>query len=193
MCDRGSTMIGPIIMAGPVAVTVSDCRRRVAVLTLLLAALAARAQETDAPVRESPVRIPDIVITGADAIIIVPPLPVLPGGGIPVPPVALTPLRYRPLPADCAPPAGGHTAAAAGDAPAGRPDLCEPPALVRLQPFFLSGAPPRPAMRDLGVRYPPADRAGAGDEDGSGGTARDAAAQDGAGNGGAARTEGRDQ
>ncbi len=183
-------MIGPIIMAGPVAVTVSDCRRRVAVLTLLLAALVARAQETDAPVRESPVRIPDIVITGADAIIIVPPLPVLPGGGIPVPPVALTPLRYRPLPADCAPPAGGH-APAGSDAAAGRPDLCEPPALVRLQPFFLSGAPPRPAMRDLGVRYRAADRAG--DGDGSGGTARDAAVQDGAGNGRAARTEGRDQ
>lgn len=198
MGDRGSTMIGPIIMAGPVAVTVSDCRRRVAVLTLLLAALAARAQETDAPVRESPVRIPDIVITGADAIIIVPPLPVLPGGGIPVPPVALTPLRYRPLPADCAPPAGGdapaggHTAAG-GHAAASRPDLCEPPALVRLQPFFLSGAPPRPAMRDLGVRYRAADRAGSGGGGGSGGTAGDGAVQDGAGDGRAARTDGRDQ
>lgn len=159
-------------MVGPVTVTVSECRRRVAVLMWLLVALAVRAQETDAPpARESPVRIPDIVITGADAIIIVPPLPVLPGGAIPVPPVALTPIRYRPSPADCEPPAG-------------RPELCEPPALVRLQPFFLSGVPPRPVMRDLGVHYPAPDRTGAGNGAGNGQRA---------GDGLAARTEGRNE
>ncbi len=174
-------MIAPIAMVGPVTVTLSECRRRVAVLVWLLVALAVRAQETDAPsVRESPARIPDIVITGADAIIIVPPLPVLPGGGIPVPPVELAPIRFRPSPADCAPPAGGA---------AGRPELCEPPALMRLQPFFLFGAPPRPAMGDLGVRYPAPDRADAGnDRDGI-----DGARNDGAGNDRAARNEGRDQ
>lgn len=143
-------------MIGPVTATLSECRRRVSVLVLLLSAFALRAQEADAPAIEgSPVRIPDIVITGADAIIIVPPLPVLAGGGIPVPPVELTPIRFRPSPADCVPPSGSSAAG-------GQPELCEPPALVRLLPFFLSGAPPRPAMDDLGVRYPAPGSGGAG-------------------------------
>ena len=163
-------------MIGPVTATLSECRRRVSVLVLLLSAFALRAQETGAPAIEgSPVRIPDIVITGADAIIIVPPLPVLAGGGIPVPPVELTPIRFRPSPADCVPPsgssaaggsvAGGSTAGgstAGGSTAGGQPELCEPPALVRLLPFFLSGAPPRPAMDDLGVRYPAPGSGGAG-------------------------------
>lgn len=141
-------------MIGPVTATLSECRRRVSVLVLLLSAFALRAQETDAPaIERSPVRIPDIVITGADAIIIVPPLPVLAGGGIPVPPVELTPIRFRPSPADCVPPSGSTAA--------GQPELCEPPALVRLLPFFLSGAPPLPAMDALGVRYPASDGGGA--------------------------------
>ena len=142
-------------MIGPVTATLSECRRRVSVLVLLLSAFALRAQEADAPAIEgSPVRIPDIVITGADAIIIVPPLPVLAGGGIPVPPVELTPIRFRPSPADCVPPSGSTAG--------GQPELCEPPALVRLLPFFLSGAPPRPAMDDLGVRYPAPGSGGSG-------------------------------
>lgn len=148
-------------MIGPVTATLSECRRRVSVLVLLLSAFALRAQETGAPAIEgSPVRIPDIVITGADAIIIVPPLPVLAGGGIPVPPVELTPIRFRPSPADCVPPSG--SSAAGGSTAGGQPELCEPPALVRLLPFFLSGAPPRPAMDDLGVRYPAPGSGGAG-------------------------------
>ena len=154
-------------MIGPVTATLSECRRRVSVLVLLLSAFALRAQEADAPAIEgSPVRIPDIVITGADAIIIVPPLPVLAGGGIPVPPVELTPIRFRPSPADCVPPSGssaaGGSTAAVGSTAGGQPELCEPPALVRLLPFFLSGAPPRPAMDDLGVRYPAPGSGGAG-------------------------------
>ena len=149
-------------MIGPVTATLSECRRRVSVLVLLLSAFALRAQETGAPAIEgSPVRIPDIVITGADAIIIVPPLPVLAGGGIPVPPVELTPIRFRPSPADCVPPSGS-SAAGGSTAAGGQPELCEPPALVRLLPFFLSGAPPRPAMDDLGVRYPAPGSGGAG-------------------------------
>ena len=154
-------------MIGPVTATLSECRRRVSVLVLLLSAFALRAQEAGAPAIEgSPVRIPDIVITGADAIIIVPPLPVLAGGGIPVPPVELTPIRFRPSPADCVPPSGssaaGGSTAAGGSAAGGQPELCEPPALVRLLPFFLSGAPPRPAMDDLGVRYLAPGSGGAG-------------------------------
>ena len=171
-------------MIGPVTATLSECRRGVSVLVLLLSAFALRAQETGAPAIEgSPVRIPDIVITGADAIIIVPPLPVLVGGGIPVPPVELTPIRFRPSPADCVPPSGSPPS---GNTAAGQPDLCEPPALVRLLPFFLSGAPPLPAMNDLGVRYP-APGAGA---------RRDPAGVDGGRNDehdGTARNEGRDE
>lgn len=189
-------MIAPITMVVPVAVTLSACRRRVAVLVWLLAvlvwllaALAVRAQDTEAPaVRESPVRIPDIVITGADAIIIVPPLPVLPGGGIPVPPVQLAPIRFRPSPAECPPPAGGV---------GGLTELCEPPALVRLQPFFLAGAPPRPAMRDLGVRYPAPgsagdDRTGV-DQAANGGDGNGRAGSGGDGNGETARSQRRDE
>ena len=181
-------------MIGPVTATLSECRRGVSVLVLLLSAFALRAQETGAPAVEgSPVRIPDIVITGADAIIIVPPLPVLVGGGIPVPPVELTPIRFRPSPADCVPPSGSPPSGSppSGNTAAGQPDLCEPPALVRLLPFFLSGAPPLPAMNDLGVRYP-APGAGA---------RRDPAGVDGGRNDGGrndehdgtARNEGRDE
>ena len=181
-------------MIGPVTATLSECRRGVSVLVLLLSAFALRAQETGAPAIEgSPVRIPDIVITGADAIIIVPPLPVLVGGGIPVPPVELTPIRFRPSPADCVPPSGSPPSGSppSDSTAAGQPDLCEPPALVRLLPFFLSGAPPLPAMNDLGVRYP-APGAGA---------RRDPAGVDGGRNDGVrndehdgtARNEGRDE
>lgn len=176
-------------MIGPVTATLSECRRGVSVLVLLLSAFALRAQETGAPAVEgSPVRIPDIVITGADAIIIVPPLPVLVGGGIPVPPVELTPIRFRPSPADCVPPSGSPPSGSppSGNTAAGQPDLCVPPALVRLLPFFLSGAPPLPAMNDLGVRYP-APGAGA---------RRDPAGVDGGRNDehdGTARNEGRDE
>lgn len=43
-------------------------------------------------------RIPDLVITGSDAVIIVPPLPILPGGGIPVPLIDLKPWPWKLLP-----------------------------------------------------------------------------------------------
>lgn len=176
-------------MIGPVTATLSECRRRVSVLVLLLSAFALRAQETGAPAIEgSPVRIPDIVITGADAIIIVPPLPVLAGGGIPVPPVELTPIRFRPSPADCVPPSGSPPS---GSPAAGQPDLCEPPALVRLLPFFLSGAPPLPAMDDLGVRYPASGAGARHDPAGVDGGPNDGVRNDE--HDGTARNEGRDE
>ena len=95
-------IIMPNIMIAPIAVTPTGHLRRVSILALLLAALSAHGQESEAPVSgASPLRVPDIVITGEDAIIIVPPLPVLPGGSIPVPRVELQPLPFRPHPTGC--------------------------------------------------------------------------------------------
>ena len=139
-------------MIAPIAVTLPERCRRVSALPLLLAALSIGAQEAEAPqTEEGPLRIPDIVITGADAVIIVPPLPILAGGGIPVPPVELAPLPLLLSP---------------------DPLLLsiELSAVAEWLPFFLSGVPPLPALDDLGIRYPELDADDADGQDGGGGS-----------------------
>jgi hypothetical protein len=142
-------------MIASITVTLPEYHRRVSVLALLVVALAAPAQEAETPASgEGPLRVPDIVITGADAIIIVPPLPVLPGGGIPVPRVELQPIPFLPAPADCPPPD-----------PDVRPEPVEPVcitlALSDRLPFFLLRGDwerPRTAIADLGIHYTESDR-----------------------------------
>ena len=135
-------------MIVPTAVTLRECRRRVSLLALLLVALAPYAQEAETPVPlENPLRVPDIVITGADAIIIVPPLPVLPGGAIPVPQVELEPIPFLPSPTGCERPFA--------DAMIDVEPVCiELSALSDWLPFFLiPGDPPVPVMKALGIHY----------------------------------------
>ncbi len=148
---RAMPIIMPIIMIAPTTVTLRGYHRRVSILALLLVAIAAPGQEGEAPAIEvSPLRVPDVVITGEDAIIIVPPLPVLPGGSIPVPRVELQPLPFLPSPTWCDP-------VTAGDAPRGEVFVIEPvcmdlSALSDRLPIFLKpGEPPIPEMHALGV------------------------------------------
>ena len=159
-------MISPIIMVGPITVTLPEYHRRVSILALLLIALAVPGQETEAPavgatpVEATPLSVPDIVITGEDAIIIVPPLPVLPGGSIPVPQVELQPIEFRPSPTACDPVTAGG--ALSGEAFVIEPLCLELSALTDRLPFFLVlGEDPRvpiPAMHALGIRHVVTDR-----------------------------------
>lgn len=139
-------MILPIIMVAPIAVTLPDYHRRVSVLALLLIALAVPGQEAEAPASgASPLSVPDIVITGEDAIIIVPPLPVLPGGSIPVPRVELQPLPFRPHPTGCD---------VSDAAPVIEPVCIDLTAFSDWLPFFLMpGEPPIPEMHALGILH----------------------------------------
>ena len=144
-------MIAPGIMIAPITVTLPRHHRRVSVLALLLVALSVPAQEAEAPVSgASPLRVPDIVITGEDAIIIVPPLPVLPGGSIPVPRVELQPLPFQPSPTWCDP-------AAPGDALRDEVFVIEPVCMDlsaladRLPIFLMPGDPPIPEVHALGI------------------------------------------
>ena len=139
-------MIAPIIMIAPIAVTPTGHRRRVSILALLLVALSVPGQETEAPVSgASPLSVPDIVITGEDAIIIVPPLPVLPGGSIPVPRVELQPLPFRPHPTGCD---------VSDAAPVIEPVCIDLTAFSDWLPFFLMpGEPPIPEMHALGILH----------------------------------------
>ena len=143
--------IMPIIMIAPTAVTRPEYHRRVSILALLLVAIAVPGQETDAPASVSrPLGVPDIVITGEDAIIIVPPLPVLPGGSIPVPRVELQPLPFRPSPTWCDPLTQGH--ALRDEVLVIEPVCMDLSVLSDWLPIFLTpGEPPIPEMRALGI------------------------------------------
>ena len=144
-------MIAPIIMIAPSAVTPTGHLRRVSILALLLVALSVPGQpvpgqEAEAPVSgASPLSVPDIVITGEDAIIIVPPLPVLPGGSIPVPRVELQPLPFQPHPTGCD---------VSDAAPVIEPVCIDLSAFSDWLPFFLApGEPPIPEMHALGILH----------------------------------------
>ena len=79
--------------------TLSEFGRLVSVLALMVVTFTVWGQETEKLLsREKLSRVPDIVISGADEIIIVPPLPVLPGGRIPLPTVDLHPRPLLPSP-----------------------------------------------------------------------------------------------
>jgi len=138
-------------MIAPIVVTLPEYHRRVCIVALLLAALAVPGQEPEAPASgASPLGVPDIVITGEDAIIIVPPLPVLPGGSIPVPRVELPPIPFRPLPTGCDPitPRGGLN----DEVFPIEPVCIDLSALSDRLPFFLvPGEPPIPEMQALGI------------------------------------------
>lgn len=146
-------MIGAIIMIAPIAMTLPEYHRRISILALLLVALAVPGQEAEAPASEaSPPRGPDIVITGEDAIIIVPPLPVLPSGSIPVPRVELPPIPFRPSPTGCDP--ATPRDALDDDAFVTEPVCIDLSALSNRLPFFLMpGEPPIPEMQALGIHH----------------------------------------
>lgn len=83
-------------MIAQVVVRLIEHCRRVLPLLFLLVALSLSSQETEDPApEENLLRIPDLVITGADEVIIVPPLPILKGGGIPVPTIKLALLPWQ--------------------------------------------------------------------------------------------------
>ena len=131
-----------------ITMTLSGFRRSVSMLALMVVTFTVWGQETEKLLsREKFARVPDVVIFGADEIIIVPPLPVLLGGGIPVPKVDLHPMPFLPSPVGC-------ESYSEGVSHVLEPVCIKLATLFDWLPFFLMpGDKPVPVMTALGVRY----------------------------------------